>query len=192
MVGRHLGLEIGKIVRQGTGATGIGHPGGWGCEQIDHPFFLIVSPVHQFERQNGRALLLQPFGERGHGTGGNTADIRMMASAGHIKHQFTAQEHRGNDGHIRQVSSSGERMVRQQHISLADRVLLKPYLCPYRFAHGTQMNRLMRRVGHQPTFGIKNGAGEILTLFDISRDGGALKGLSHLFRNGHEFVSEYG
>ena len=57
-------------------------------------------------------------------------------------------------------------------------------------AHRTEMHGHMRRIGNQPSVGVKQCAGEIKTLFDINRIGGVLQDSAHLLRDRHEKVIE--
>ena len=66
------------------------------------------------------------------------------------------------------------------------------YLISNRVAHCTEVNRDMRRIGHEFSLFIENGAGKIETFLNVGGNCGALQGASHLFSNRHKQVVEDG
>lgn len=82
---------------------------------------------------------------------------------------------RSNDRQIRQVRSSGRRMIRQNDIATIERPFERSHLILNSFLHSSKMHGYVRGVRDKTTVRTKNGAGEIKTLFDVRRNRGSLK-----------------
>jgi hypothetical protein len=67
-------------------------------------------------------------------------------------------ERRHDHRQIGQVRSSSGRVVRQQDIAFLDRILEQVGLIPDRMGHRAEVNRDMRRIGHEPSIRRKDGA----------------------------------
>ncbi len=115
-----------------------------------------------------------------------------MSTARNVKNCFSVLPNRRNDGYIRKMTPSGNRMIGQQDITHFQRFSLQFDLLPDCLAHGPKMHRLMRSVGHQSSRFIKNSTGKIVSFLDVCGNRGALESASHLLGNRHKQVAENG
>ena len=96
------------------------------------------------------------------------------------------QVNRGDHGDIGQVGATVGRMVAGVNPARLNFALLYQRLNGG--AHRAQVDRNMGRVGNQVAVLIKQGAGEIESLFHVHRMCGVLQGDPHLFGDAHETV----
>ena len=129
---------------------------------------------------------------RRHGTGCDAADIGMVAARGDIKQNLIVlREDRRYHGDVRQVCTAAIRGIEDKHVTGMHAGGELCYHALDTVAHGTQMHRHVWRIGNQLPVVIKQGAGEIQTLFYIDRMTGVFQDGAHLFGDGHKQVIEY-
>ena len=95
-------------------------------------------------------------------------------------------EHGGDDSNIRQVSAAVIGGVDGIGVTRSDRAYPGRNQALHALTHGTEVDRYMGGIGHQPAFTIKQGTGKIQAFLDIHRVAGLLQGRTHLLGNRHE------
>ncbi len=135
------------------------------------------SPFDQQRRRDDHPLLgeiLRIWRDR---TRPNAADLGMVRAASNISEQALVGIHRRRQGHIREMGSSERRMIGHHNIAGSQGQVLGEQADTQ--SHGAEVNRDVRRIDDQPTLGIEQGAGEILTFLDVGGDGRSLEHLTH-------------
>ncbi len=102
----------------------------------------------------------------------------MMSTVGDKSEQLSVDKQRCDHGDVRQVSTAEEGIVNHHHVAVS------PAQTTDDIAHGightAEVNRNMRRLGTELAPGIEDRAGEIETVLDVGREGGAAQHRPHL------------
>jgi len=123
------------------------------------------------------ALLLKR-GVQAHGAGGDATHIGVVGTGGDESDQAIGRDNGSHDGDVGKVRAA-EKGVIENH-DIASLPAHAPDDIPHAPGHRSQMHGDVRGLGHQFTAGIKNGAGEILAILDVGRQGTAFQNGAHL------------
>ncbi len=191
LVGRDLGAQVGEVgvgVAGGVGGAGEQAPGlGLAERAVAHE-----EPVVEQD-----ALLVDGAAEGGHGTGGDAADLRVVAARGHQEAQpgplpvRGLVEHRADDGHVGQVRPAVVRVVDGVDVAGPQGARVAPEHLLDGLPHRPEVHRDVRGVGHQAAVRVEQGAGEVQALLDVDGVGGVLQSYAHLLGDRHEEVVEH-
>jgi len=184
-VRRHHRLEIRHIV--------VGTPRGIGStpEHGSNSILIEMAGTHEMKRLDQDAFLLETRRIGRHRARCLATEVRMVSAARNKEARCGGRrkEDRRYDGHVRQMRSSREGIVRHEYVALCEGLELFADRGD-RIGHRTQMNRNMRRVCDQSPVAIKDGTRVVEPLFDIRRHGRIAEHRSHLFRNRHEPIAQ--
>ncbi len=187
LAGGDLGLQVGDVMVRI--ARRIGMVG----EMVAEFVLQECALVDEFEIVEQDAFFLDDLAVGGHRARRDAADIGVMAAAGNEEQDILAvvAEDRGDDGDVGQVGAAV--IGRIDHEDVA-RLHLAGVLADDRadaLAHRAQMDRDVRRVGHQHAVRIEDRAGEVEPLLDVHGEGRVLQGQPHLLGDRHEQVVEH-
>ncbi len=114
----------------------------------------------------------------------------MVATVGDEENGLVPLHFRGDHGDVGQMAPAFHGVIGHPHVAGLEGGPLQGPLPPDRLPHGSQMDRLVRRVGHEVARRPEHRAGVILPFLDVGGDRGALQRPPHLFRDRHEPVAE--
>jgi len=151
-----------------------------------HAFFVHVSRV------------------RRHRAGRDATDIGVMASRRDVELRFAsrirgarlvgvvvAQEHRGDDGDVRQMRAAVVGRVEHEHVARLHRARTPVDDRADTLAHRPQMHRHMRRIGDQVALRVEQRARKVETLLDVHGVRRVRERHAHLLGDRHEQVVEH-
>ena len=189
VVGRHLRCQVHQVLLHGPRRMGAGGPG---PEERPHPAPVRHAPSHQKPGRDDHALLGQGAGVGWHGAGARSPDLGVVGPAGQVAQPsrwvLPLGEDRGDHGHIREVGAAVSRMVGHRHVPWSQ---VQHGRDPaHAEAHGPQVDRDVRRVRHEFSVRIQEGAGEVQPFPDVHRKRGASELFAHLLHQGQKALHE--
>ena len=101
-----------------------------------------------------------------------------------------ARRNRGDHGHVGQVGAAVIGIVEGDHIARLQRLPPQPQHGLHAFAHRAEMDRDMRRVGHQRALGVEHRARKIQPFLDVDAERCVLQHRAHLLGDVHEQIVE--
>ena len=163
----------------------MGRPGGGGfaSQQGQHAGLLQHATIDQLDVVDQHALFLDALRERRHRAWRGAADVRVVAAAADVEGRragitirLIRRTERGkidrrDHGDVGQMGAAVVGVVQHEHVARAHRPRVLPDHCLDAFAHRTQVNRHVRRIGDQVALCIEQCAAEIEALLDVDRVG---------------------
>ena len=187
-------LFVGGDLRLDVGDVHVGASGGVFCarQKFAELGLAEVAAIDQQEVVDDYAFFLQSAGHRRGGAGGGAADVGVMAAAADEEQDVLAVgiEYRRDDGDVRQVGAAVERVVQRDDVAGLQRKAPVIEDGADALAHRAEVDRDVRRVGHQIAVGVEDGAGEVQTFLDVHAHRGVLQHRAGLFGDVHEQVVE--
>jgi hypothetical protein len=181
---------LGVRVRQKMTMAGEDRRRGVVDEVLDELVAVVFALVDDLEGHDLGALLEDGLGGRRHGPGEQAANVGMMAAGGGKEDEFALVVHGRDQSDVGQVGAARGWVVGHDHVAGLDVAAQELLLVSHGEGHGTEVDGQVRGIGDEVAVGREDGAGEIQSLFDISRDGRLPQCRPHGFRHGHETVGE--
>ena len=178
LVGGDLGAEVGEVL--GRVARRVARP----LQHRQHLLLQEAPAAHRPHIVEQHALLLDMAAVGRHGARRDAADIGMVSAARDIEPDRAAigREDRRDERHVRQVRAAVIGRVQHEHVARLHRPGAGADDRLHGLRHRPQMDRNMRRVGHQFAVGVEYGAGEVEPFLDVHRGSGGGQGGAHLLR----------
>ncbi len=170
-------------LRDGYGAVGEQAPG----LRLAETAVLDEQPVVEED-----ALLVDGAAARGHGAGGDAADLGVVAARGDVEQDpLTLRvEDRGDDGDVGEMGAAVVRVVDGVRVTRPHAGAAPADDLLDAGAHRSQVDGDVRGVGDEVAVRVEERAGEVEAFLDVDGLGGGLQSGAHLFGDRHEEVVE--
>ena len=176
LVGRYLGSQVVDVVSQTTSSTASRVLGGFFIEQFYHSLLIEFATTNKLLTPDRSTFLVQLSRVRRHATCTDTTNISMMGSWSSIEENVLSLLIKSwhQQSHIRKMSSSIWRMVRDDNITLLQLSFPNFCLASNACRHWAEMHRKMRSIGYKTTGCVEDSTREVESLFNVRANAGLL------------------